>query len=197
MSESRKKEGTSHLERKQAVSGSVIEEIERFLRYGDMQEHVLKQTDLSALYAPGEYEFCMGIYRPEKRYPRILAEEFFMFYPEIGLTVCEKQSFFHLRKRKKELPGPVWYRREGAWERAEQDGAELRIPADAFTYTVGLASSLAEGDVILAFPRQAAEPGEADCRELNVHFWQGGERLWNREEIIKEIICPPCGKSGI
>ena len=81
------------------VSRNVIVGIEQFLRSGDTHDRILKNTDLSTLYEPGSYEFCMGIYRPEKRYPRILAEEFFLFVPEIRLNVKEDGSFFSLKKR--------------------------------------------------------------------------------------------------
>lgn len=48
------------------VSRNVIVGIEQFLRSGDTHDRILKNTDLSTLYEPGNYEFCMGIYRPEK-----------------------------------------------------------------------------------------------------------------------------------
>ena len=55
----------------------------------------------------------MGIYRPEKRYPRILAEEFFLFVPEIRLNVKEDGSFFSLKKRDSGHPEQVLVQEAG------------------------------------------------------------------------------------
>ena len=153
------------------VSRNVIVGIEQFLRSGDTHDRILKNTDLSTLYEPGNYEFCMGIYRPEKRYPRILAEEFFLFVPEIRLNVKEDGSFFSLKKRDSEHPEQVWYRKRDRWRQAEQEYGEFRIPTAALTYTVSPLPSVTEGDLILAFPSEGLGPAEENCRELNVHIW--------------------------
>ena len=113
----------------------------------------------------------MGIYRPEKRYPRILAEEFFLFVPEIRLNVKEDGSFFSLKKRDSEHPEQVWYRKRDRWHQAEQEYGEFRIPTAALTYTVSPLPSVTEGDLILAFPSEGLGPAEENCRELNVHIW--------------------------
>ena len=123
------------------VSRNVIVGIEQFLRSGDTHDRILKNTDLSTLYEPGNYEFCMGIYRPEKRYPRILAEEFFLFVPEIRLNVKEDGSFFSLKKRDSGHPEQVWYRKRDRWHQAEQEYGEFRIPTAALTYTCLLYTS--------------------------------------------------------
>ena len=134
-------------------------------------DRILGNTDLCTMYEPGDYRFCMGIYRPEKRYPRILAEEFFLFVPEIRLSVQGDGSFFYLKKRENCRTEQLWYRRADGWKQAEREKEEFRIPSAALVYTMSPLSFVTEGDLLMAFPADGTGPAEENCRELNVHIW--------------------------
>ena len=58
------------------VSEETVRQVCNFVNYGETFERVLRYTDLSYRYAPGDYVFLMGIYYMEKTYPRRFAREF-------------------------------------------------------------------------------------------------------------------------
>lgn len=153
------------------VSQDAIRGICGFLKYGDTCDRVMRDLDLSSMYREGSYEFRMGIYCTEKRYPRILAEEYYYFSDKICLEVGEEKSSFFLRLRKEEAPGILWYKKKHGWKKAKREGNGFRIPTDIFTFTVSTVIPVTEGDGIVAFASSGREPAGEECRELNVHIW--------------------------
>ena len=76
------------------VSEETVRQVCNFVNYGETFERVLRYTDLSYRYAPGDYVFLMGIYYMEKTYPRRFAREFHDFSQNIRLHVEEEKSWF-------------------------------------------------------------------------------------------------------
>ena len=153
------------------VSGEVIQGICDFLKYGDTYDRVVQDFKLHSMYEAGSYVFCMGIYCTEKRYPRILADEFYEFSDEIYLEVGEDACFFYLRPKLEKQRQYLWYKESSGWKQACLTEKGFMIPADIFTFTVSSAVPITEGDGMIAFTDGECEPTEEDCRELNVHIW--------------------------
>ena len=153
------------------VSREVIAGIDSFLRYGDLYDRVMRNTDLCTLYQPGIYEFCMGLYQPDKRYPRELAAEWMRFAPGIRLVAETERSWFYLEWKEPEIKRTVYFLGGTGWVQAEAWECGIRIPTSAFTYAISPPCSLWEGDSLLAFPDGGQEPSSQNCRELNVHIW--------------------------
>lgn len=153
------------------ISGEVVQGICDFLKNGDTYDRVIRNMNLGQRYEDGVYQFCMGIYRTEKRYPRILADEFYSFLEQVWLKVGEGKSGFCLQKKKKEEPENLWYKCEGGWKKAEDTEEGFYIPTEVFAFTVSWTSLITEGDGMIAFTSGENLPKEADCRELNIHLW--------------------------
>lgn len=79
------------------VSEETVRQVCNFVNYGETFERVLRYTDLSYRYAPGDYVFLMGIYYMEKTYSRRFAREFHDFSQNIRLHVEEEKAGLSLR----------------------------------------------------------------------------------------------------
>lgn len=153
------------------VSDEVIHGICEFMKYGDCYERTVRNANLRVFYEEGTYEFCMGIYCAERRYPRILAEEHMAFSNMIRLEVASTQSFILLRKKSDGYPEQLWYRTDTKWRKAEQIENEYKIPTEIFTFTCDPEMFIMEGYGIIAFSKEGDSPDERNYRELNVHLW--------------------------
>lgn len=153
------------------ISGEVVQGICDFLKNGDTYDRVIRGMNLGQMYEDGVYQFCMGIYRTEKRYPRILADEFDSFSELVTLEVNGEKSSFCLQKKQEDCSGNLWYQCEDGWKRAESTEKGFHIPTEIFAYTISPASLITEGDGMIAFTNGESLPKESDCRELNLHIW--------------------------
>lgn len=153
------------------ISKEAVQGVCEFLRYGDTYDRVVRDVDLCSVYAPGVYEFRMGIYRTERRYPRLLAEEFYQFSDQVCLEVNEEQSSFYLQPRNETEGMALWYRCRSRWRRAKKKRQGYQIPSEVFTFTFSSVLPVTEGDVMVGFTREEGEPVGSECRELNVHIW--------------------------
>ena len=156
------------------LSDEATKKICNFLNYGDSYDRVMRNVNLYSMYREGWYEFYMGIYYTEKRYPRILAKEFFLFSDEIALNVKSAGSYFYLRKKDEaemDSIDSIWYRDEEEWKQAEETKEGYQIPSDIFIFTVCTDDPVTEGSCMIAFPPRIQPPKEEDIRELNVHNW--------------------------
>lgn len=153
------------------VSGEVIEGIREFLKFGDIYDRVVHNLDLYSIYETGRYEFNMSIYKIDKRYPRILADEFYCFSDMVYLDVRRDISYFSLQKIREDFTMDIWYKNQSVWERAERTESGFRIPAEIFVYTMSTVTPITEGDSIIAFTDTDMPFDEKACRELNVHIW--------------------------
>lgn len=156
------------------LSDEATKKICNFLNYGDTYDRVMRNANLYSMYREGWYEFYMGIYYTEKRYPRILAKEFFLFSDEIALNVKSAESYFYLRKKDEaemDSIDSIWYRDEEEWKQAEETKEGYQIPSDIFIFTVCTDDPVTEGSCMIAFPPRIQPPKEEDIRELNVHIW--------------------------
>ena len=154
------------------ISEKVVQGIYNFLNFGDTYDRVMRNTNLSCMYELGDYEFSMGIYCAEKRYPRILAEEFYDFSDMIILEVRSEKSYFHLRPLDGEYAGALWFNRKGKWIRAEAVQNDFRVPTNVFSFTICTDDPVMEGDSIIAFTQGDGPPAEENIRELNIHIWK-------------------------
>lgn len=157
------------------LSQEIVQGFERFIRYGDMFERSVKNSNLQFLYEQGEYQFCMSIYRAGIRYPRILAEEYVLFDSMLRLEVGEEKSSFWIKERRGEKMKILWYRDHGGWVRAGYRKGEYRIPTEIFVFSFVPGDPIIEGECVIALTGEDREtPEEKDFRELNVHMWQEG-----------------------
>lgn len=156
------------------VSGEVIHGVCEFLKYGDTYDHITQNPDLCAMYTEGMYEFCMGIYQPEQRYPRILAEEFYRFQDKVLLEIGKDSCYFYLSELEQAEEGKqqeLWYKRENCWRVAKRTKKGIMLPAEAFTYTLSPALLVTECDCMIGFSDGETPPESFQCRELNIHIW--------------------------
>ncbi len=153
------------------VSEEVIHGICEFMKYGDCYERTVRNANLCMFYEEGTYEFCMGIYCAEQRYPRVLAEEHQVFSSTIRLEVANEQSFIYLKKKKYGYPEQLWYKGDYEWKQAEQVGNEYKIPTEIFSFTCDPEMFITEGYGIIAFSKDEASTDERNYRELNIHLW--------------------------
>lgn len=154
------------------VSGEVIHGICDFMKYGDSYDRIVRNTNLRFFYDEGEYDFCVGIYRAEKRYPRVLADEYRLFSNDIRLEIGNENSFFYLRKISDEAPEYLWYKAEFDWKPAQKTEDEFKIPTDVLTFTFGSRMAVIEGYGMIGFSdNENTLPDSENYRELNVHIW--------------------------
>lgn len=154
------------------VREKTVQQICDFMNYGDIYERVLNNTNLAYRYEPGDYQFLMGIYRMEQRYPRRLAEEFYEFSDRAVLEIRKEGSWFRLMKKTEKNLGELWFKdQEIGWVNAEETEAGIRIPTDIFEFTISPRNSITEGVALVAFVKAGEQPTEWNCRELNVHIW--------------------------
>lgn len=155
------------------VSGDVIHGVREFLKYGDTYDHITQNPDLCTIYAEGIYEFCMGIYQPEQRYPRILSEEFYRFQDKVLLEIEKDRCCFYVSEliQSEEKQQELWYKRENCWHVAKRTKKGIMLPAEAFTYTLSSAMRVTECDCMIGFSDEETAPESFQCRELNIHIW--------------------------
>lgn len=150
------------------VSHEVIRGISEFMKYGDLYDRTIRNANIRCLYDEGCYKFCSGIYSTEARYPRTFAKEFYDFQDEGELEVQNEESFFFLKPKGK-IEKTLWYKVEGNWEKAEETERGIKIPSDAFVFSVSPGVFITEGDGLIAFTQEKAPESKA-WRELNVHI---------------------------
>ena len=131
----------------------------------------MRNMDFHTRYAVGEYAFCMAIYQLDRRYPRVLAEEYSDFDESIIVEVGEKESYIYLRPVREERQTFLWYKREDLWRRAEKTEKGYRIPAEIFAVTSNGKIPVTEGEGMIAFTEDNTLPREEDCRELDIYLW--------------------------
>lgn len=155
------------------VSEETVRQVCNFVNYGETFERVLRYTDLSYRYAPGDYVFLMGIYYMEKTYPRRFAREFHDFSQNIRLHVGEEKSWFELEinpEPDSDL-GCLWYKDQQKWIRAELHKGKPVIPSDVFEFSIQRQDPVIEGNALIAFANEDEEPVDWNSRELDVHIW--------------------------
>lgn len=155
------------------VGEEAVDCICRFVNYGNTYERILKNNSLQNQYEPGTYQFLSGIYQMERCYPRKLAPEQNGYRMEILLEVREEAAWFELiTAADEEKKRQLWYYEERrGWMRAEKGEHGSCIPAAAFEYIIRPEEKLTEGTVMIAFTEKEKEPGEKNCRELEVDIW--------------------------
>lgn len=153
------------------ISSEGLRGIENFLQYGDVYDRVYDDMDLYSFYGEGTFEMAYGLYEPERRNPRFLAEEYDKFESSVLLEIGKSKNTFLLQLKKNEKIGFFWYRRNGEWTRVEPQEGTYKLPTDIFTYTTNTTIPITEATAIIAFTRFEQEPIALDCRELNVHVW--------------------------
>ena len=155
------------------VSEETVRQICNFVNYGETFERVLRYTDLSYRYAPGDYVFLMGIYYMEKTYPRRFAREFHDFSQNIRLHVEEERSWFELERNTESdsVPGCLWYKDQQKWILAELHEGKSVIPSDIFEFSIQRQDPVIEGNALIAFANENEEPVDWNSRELDVHIW--------------------------
>lgn len=152
------------------VSEETVRHVCNFMNYGETFERVIRYTDLSYRYAPGDYSFLMGIYYMEKTYPRRLAREFQNYSENIRLHVEEGRSWFELEPLNQES-GNLWYQEKQQWIRAgEREGRQV-LPSDIFEFTIQRQDPIIEGTALIAFTRAGETPVDWNSHELDVHIW--------------------------
>ncbi|MBU5480377.1 metal-dependent transcriptional regulator [Blautia sp. MSJ-19] len=152
------------------VSEETVRQICNFMNYGETFERVLRYTDLSYRYDPGEYAFLMGIYYMEKTYPRRFAREFQNFSENIRLHVEEDRSWFELEPTG-DHSGHLWYQEQKQWVCAQEHDGRPVLPSDIFEFTLQRQDPIIEGNVLIAFARDGEYPLDWNTRELDVHIW--------------------------
>lgn len=158
------------------VGAATIEKICDFMNYGTTYERVIKNPDLRSRYKTGTYEFPMGLYCVGLRYPRVLSDEYFWYKEKLLLEVGEESCQFRLQMKEPNKGFSTWYQdADIGWREAKQDETGAWLPAEAFQFTMSPHNYITEGTALIAFMKRAGPPTEKDCRELNVHIWQGRE----------------------
>ena len=153
------------------VSEETVRQVCNFVNYGETFERVLRYTDLSYRYAPGEYFFLMGIYYMEKTYPRRFAREFRSFSETVRLCVEEDKSWFELEATKGSNPGKLWYQDQKKWVCAGVHAGRIVLPSDIFEFSIQHQDPVIEGTALIAFARDGEKPVDWNSRELDVHIW--------------------------
>ena len=153
------------------VSEETVRQVCNFVNYGETFERVLRYTDLSYRYAPGEYFFLMGIYYMEKTYPRRFAREFRSFSETVRLCVEEDKSWFELEVTKGSNPGKLWYQDQKKWVCAGVHAGRIVLPSDIFEFSIQRQDPVIEGTALIAFARDGEKPVDWNSRELDVHIW--------------------------
>ena len=152
------------------VSEETVRQVCNFVNYGDTFERVLRYTDLSYRYTPGEYSFLMGIYYLEKTYPRRFAREYSSFFENIRLFVEENKSWFELEPTGGDTRH-LWYQEQKQWICAEEHDGRPVLPSDIFEFTLQKQDPIIEGTALIAFARDGERPLDWGIRELDVHIW--------------------------
>ncbi len=152
------------------VSEETVRKVCDFVNCGESFEQVLRHTDLSYHYEPGDYTFLMGIYYMEKTYPRRFSREFQNFSENIHLHVEESKSWFELEP-KEGNPGSLWYQDRQKWICAKEHEGRPVLPTDLFEFTIQRRDPIIEGTALIAFARDGERPADWNSQELDVHIW--------------------------
>lgn len=155
------------------VGEKTVKGIADFMLNGDVYERSFTEADLRYQYAPGRYDFLMGLYGMEVSYPRELAEEFYLYLDTVVLCVNEEESGFLLQAKSEKPDLALWYKSADGWIQAEKRAGEEWIPSQAFEFTIIPGDPVMEGYLLVAFTGENEEPSDGKCRELNIHIWQG------------------------
>lgn len=174
LDEERAEENACRMEH--VLSADAIEGMYHFIRQGELYDSIIRNVDFCSRYPAGEYVFCMAIYRLDRRYPRVLAEENACFEETVHLAVRENTSVLYLKLLPESVPAAeafsfLWYKREDGWQKAEQTERGFCVPAEILTLTSNGRSSFTEGEGMIAFTKDDTFPDEAACRELNIYLW--------------------------
>lgn len=153
------------------ISPEGLRGIENFLQYGDVYDRVYDEMDIYSFYEEGSFKMAYGLYEPERRNPRFLAEEYDQFESSIILEVDKDRNSFLLYLKESGKIGYFWYRRRAEWICVELENGAYRLPTDIFRYTVNTTIPITEATAIVAITRFKQEPIAFDCRELNIHIW--------------------------
>ena len=175
MDEQKAKENACELEH--VVNTEVMEGICEFLKFGDTYDRIIRGFDFQSEFTEGWYAFTMCIYNLEECYPKVLADEFFLFEDQVWLEVSEKRCYFYLEPKGTISLSSIWYQEQEIWEKAKWTERGFQIPADILLVTINLDVPVMEGDGLIAFTEAHEMPGEENCRQLNVHIWHS-----NKEE---------------
>lgn len=153
------------------LSDDVIRGMSQFLRTGEVYDSVVRNVDFHTRYEVGEYEFRMSLYQMDKRYPRILAEEYKIFEERICLEVGEKESFVYVRQLPDTPKIFFWYKRGECWKKATRSERGFQIPGEIFVISSNGKIPVTEGEGMIAITKNEMLPKENACRELNIHLW--------------------------
>lgn len=152
------------------VGEEVIDGIFKFLKNGETYDSEIRDMNFVTMYEPGNYEFCMTIYESDKRYPRIIAEEFKEFKDSFLLEV-KKESRIHLFLKDLKFCQHLWYQREKEWCKAIRTENGFILPASIFLIVKNQMFSVTEGTALVGFTKENRIPVVEECRELNIHMW--------------------------
>lgn len=152
------------------VGEEVIDGIFKFLKNGEIYDSEIRDMNFTVMYEPGEYEFCMTLYESDKRYPRILAEEFKDFSDTFLLQVNE-ESFVQLFLKNPADDWHLWYQRGAEWKQAARTEDGFLLPASIFLIVKSQMVSITEGTALIGLTKEDRPPLVEDCRELNIHMW--------------------------
>lgn len=110
------------------VGEEVADGVRGFLENGDTYEYIAADMDLRIRYSRGTHDLYMGIYRPECRYPRVLAPEDSYFRGEVSLVVERDRSYFLLHIQEDGMDRGLWYLWNGKWCKAERKKKDMFYP---------------------------------------------------------------------
>ncbi len=161
------------------VGEKTVKGIADFMLNGDVYERSFTASDLRYQYAPGEYDFLMGLYGMEAQYPREFAEEFYLYSDTVLLCVDEEESGFILQEKPEKPDLALWYKSASGWIQAQKRQKGEWIPAQAFEFTITPGDFVMEGYLLVALTKEDEQPSDRKCRELNIHIWHGGEHGQN------------------
>lgn len=151
------------------VGEEVADGVKEFLENGDTYEYIATDMDLRTRYSRGMHDLYMGIYRPECRYPRVLAPEDDYFRGQVSLVVGKEECHFLLHIQEEGMDKALWYLWRGKWYKAERKKGDIRLPCEVLTYVVSPDIPIIEGTCIIGLTKSETQPGDTQCRELNIH----------------------------
>ena len=153
------------------ISQRALEGIDGFLKYGDVYDRNYKGMDMYNVFGEGTFDILLGIYQPERRNPRLLAEEDERFESRGILRIEKGISWFIICAKRDQNPGVLWYRRSTGWVQAKRENDTFLLPTDIFSYMKNVTVPVTEAEAIIAFTPFEQEPVMIDCREVNIHIW--------------------------
>lgn len=140
-------------------------------------ERVIRNSNLSDRYDPGEYEFMMQIYSMDRNRPRKFAKEHDWYTGNITLEMTTDSGWFELQYADEEqkFRKKLWYKNAGSiiddWKEAEKGEQGERIPAEAFEYIKKSGESLIEGSLLIALTEEHENPDFWNSCQLEIEIW--------------------------